>query len=118
MTIASAVNTALSAVFANTWAVELPPEPQWPAIAFDIESAPERDWVSGGGYTQHGITVFLFAKTRAELATYRPQIVTAMESINTGAFRYLSEDEHGDAEFEDLPGVYGYFQNFTIRERT
>lgn len=109
---------ALTRLLSNTWAVELPPEPQWPAIAFDIESVTERGWVQGGGYTQHSITVFLFAKTRAEIARYRPQIVTEMEWINLGPFRYLSQDEHGDAEFEDFPGVYGYFMNFTIRERT
>lgn len=118
MTIASTVNTALSSVLANTWAVELPPDTTWPAIAFEIESTPERGWVQGGGYTQHVITVLLFAQTRAELATYKPQILSAMEGINSDPFRYLGDEESGDAEFEELPGVYACYQNFRIRERT
>jgi hypothetical protein len=117
MTIAATVNTALTAVLTNTWAVELPPEPTWPAIAFEIDSTPERGWVQGGGYVQHDITVFLFAETRVELAIYKPQILAAMESINTGAYRYLGDEESGDAEFEEVPGVYAHFQNFKIRER-
>lgn len=117
MTIVSEVNTALSAVLANTWAVELPTEPVYPAIAFDIDSISERNWVIGGGYYQHTITVMLFAKTRTELATYRPLIKAAIEGINSGAFRYLGEEDSGDAEFEELPGVYGYYQVFRVRER-
>ncbi|WP_430229923.1 hypothetical protein [Nitrosomonas communis] len=118
MTIASTVNTALSAIIANTWAVELPPNPTWPAIIFEIESLPEKGWVQGGGYVQHVVTVVLFTETRAELATLKPQTVAAMEGINNDPFRYLGEEESGDAEFEELPGVYAYYQNFRIRERT
>jgi hypothetical protein len=92
----------------------LPPEPTYPAIVFEIDSTPESGWVLGGGYTQHVITVTTFARTRTELATYKPAIQAAMEAI-TG---YIAEEESGDADFEDLPGVYAFFQNFRIRTAT
>ncbi len=111
MTIDADINTALSAVLANTWSVELPPRPTWPAIVFEIDSEPEDGWVMGGGYTQHVISVDLMALTKTELATYLPQIRTAMEAF-TG---YLDEEGSGDASYEKLPEVYGKFVNFRIR---
>jgi len=114
MTIGTTVNTALTAVLANCWAVELPPDPTFPAIAFEIESTPESDWVLGGGYTQHVITVVTFAYTKTELSTFKTSIQTEMEAI-TG---FITEEESGDASFEELPGVYAYFQNFRIRTTT
>lgn len=114
MTIGTAITTALTAVLANSWAVELPLEPTFPAIVFEIDSTPETDWVLGGGYTQHVITVMTFAYTKTELSTYRASIQTAMEAI-TG---FITEEESGDSSFEELPGVYAYFQNFRIRTQT
>lgn len=111
MTIGTTINTALTAVLANTWAVELPPEPEFPAIVFEIDSTPETGWVLGAGYTQHVITVTTLAYTRTELMALAASIQSAMEAI-TG---FITEEESGDASFEDLPGVYGYFQNFRIR---
>lgn len=114
MTIGEIVNTALTAVLDNAWAVELPPEPQFPAIVFEVDSTPESDWVLGGGYTQHVVSVYTFAHSRTEIATLRASIQSAMELL-TG---FITEEESGDAQFEDLPGVYGYFQNFRIRLAT
>lgn len=114
MTIGTTITTALTAVLANSWAVELPPEPTFPAIVFEIDSTPETDWVLGGGYTQHVITVTTFAYTKTELSTYKSSIQTAMEAI-TG---FITEEESGDASFEELPGVYAYFQDFRIRTTT
>lgn len=114
MTIGTTITTALTAVLANAWAVELPPEPEFPAIVFEIDSTPESNWVLGGGYTQHVITVTTFARTKTELAAYKTAIQSAMEAI-TG---FITEEESGDASFEDLPGVYAYFQNFRIRTTT
>ncbi len=114
MTIGTTINTALTAVLANAWAAELPPEPVFPAIVFEIDSTPETGWVLGGGYTQHVVSVYSFAHTKTELATLRPSIQAAMELIEG----FITEEESGDAQFEDLPGVYAYYQNFRIRTTT
>lgn len=114
MTIGTTITTALTAVLANSWAVELPPEPTFPAIVFEIDSTPETDWVLGGGYTQHVITVTTFAYTKTELSTYKASIQTAMEAI----IGFITEEESGDASFEELPGVYAYYQDFRIRTTT
>lgn len=109
--ISTLVNTALNGVIANAWAIELPPEPAFPAIVFDIDSATESNWVYGADYVQHVVSVFVYAKTRAQLMTYPALIRAAMETIPG----YMAEEEHGDAEYQELPGVYAYFQNFRIR---
>lgn len=114
MTIGTIVNTALTAVLVNTWAVELPPEPTFPAITFETDGTPESDWVLGGGYTQYVVTVTTFAYTKTEISALRASIQAAMEQV-TG---FITEEESGDAQFEDLPGVYAYFQNFRIRLAT
>ena len=43
--------------------------------------------------------------------TYPALIRAAMETIPG----YMAEEEHGDAEYQEFPGVYAYFQNFRIR---
>lgn len=109
--ISTLVNTALNGVLSNAWAIELPPEPTFPAIVFDIDSATESNWVFGADYVQHVVSVFVYAKTRSQLMTYPALIRAAMETIPG----YMAEEEHGDAEYEDMVGVYAYFQNFRIR---
>lgn len=111
MTIGTTITTALTAVVANTWADTLPPEPTFPALVFEIDSTPESDWVLGGGYTQHVVTVFTFSYTKTELAALSASIQSAVGVI-TG---FITEEESGSAQFEELPGVYAYFQNFRIR---
>ena len=114
MTIGTTITTALTAVLANSWADTLPPEPTFPALVFEIDSTPESDWVLGGGYTQHVITVTTFAYTKTELTPLSASIQSAIEVI-TG---FITEEESGSAKFEELPGVYAYFQNFRIRTAT
>lgn len=114
MTIWTTINTTLTSVLANTWAVELPPEPIFPAIVFEIDSVPESGWVLGGGYTQHVVTVTTFSHTKAELMSLVNQVHVAFEAV-TG---FITEEESGDAVFEDLAGVYAYFQDFRIRTST
>lgn len=113
MTIKQSVNSALSAVLANTWAVELPPDVQWPAIVFDIETTPEQAWVLGGTYDQHTVGVVIYAKTIGELDALKSQVDTAMESI-TG---YMLDGDRGDSPYEDDPSVYGFYSNHVIRLR-
>ena len=114
MTIGETVKGIVDQVLANSWAVELPPNPAFPAITFEIDSAPESGWVLGGGYTQHIITVTTFSYTKAELISLVGQVHLAFEAV-TG---FITEEESGDAVFEDMVGVYAYFQNFRIRTST
>lgn len=114
MTIGETVKSVIGPVLENSWAVELPPDPVFPAITFEIDSTPERDWVLGGGYTQHVVTVTTFSYTKAELMSLVGQIHLAFEAV-TG---FITEEESGDAVFEDLAGVYAYFQDFRIRTST
>jgi hypothetical protein len=111
MTIHADVITALSAVLANSWAVELPAEPTWPAIVFDVDTTPEQKWVLGAGYDQHVVAVVILARSRTEIATYRPLIEAALQVLPG----YMADEERGDAEYQDDPGVYAYFMNFRIR---
>lgn len=111
MSISTIVNTALTGVLANSWAIELPPEPTFPAISFEIDSSTENTWVFGADYVQHIVSVTVYSRTRAQLMSYLPIIRVAMEALPG----YMSEEEHGDAEYEDMVGVYAYFQNFRIR---
>lgn len=113
MTIKTTVNTALSAVLSNTWAVELPVEPTWPAIVFDIDTTPEDFWATpaGSAYDQHTINVVILAKTQTEIETLLPQVNTALEAV-TG---YLLDGERGDAAYEDDASIYAYFTNHVIR---
>ena len=104
--ISTIVNTALNGVIANSWAIELPPEPTFPAIVFDIDSATENNWVYGADYVQHVVSVFVYAKTRTQLMTYPALIRAAMETIPG----YMAEEEHGDAEYQEFPGFTPTFK--------
>lgn len=111
MTIHASVTAALSAVLPNTWAVELPPAPTWPAIVFEIDSTPEQGWVLGAGYDQHLVAVVVLSRSKADVSTYRPQIEAALQAIPG----YMWDEEHGDADYQADTGVYAYFMNFRIR---
>ncbi|MDB5884239.1 MAG: hypothetical protein JWR74_410 [Polaromonas sp.] len=117
MTVHETVVSALAAVLPNTWAVELPPAPAWPAAVFDIDSAPEEAWCMGGGYTQHDVNLIVMARTMEELDVLLPQsgggtLRPALEGLD--AYQY--EDACGDAEYEGDPEVYARF--LTVRLRT
>lgn len=116
-TVHEAVNTALSAVFANTWAIELPPKPTWPAVVFDIDSTTEDGWCMGGGYMQHDVNVLALARTLEELDQLLPlsgggTLRPALESLA----HYQYEDACGDADYEPDPALYARF--LTVRLRT
>ncbi len=48
-TVHQLLSVALAPALDNTWAVELPPNPPWPAAVFDVDSKPEETWCAGGG---------------------------------------------------------------------
>lgn len=113
MTIKSDVLAGLTPVLSNTYAVELPVKPTFPAIVFDIDTIPENRWVAGVEYEQHTVSIVILAKTLAEIATLLPQVRTAMLGVSV----HLYEAEHGDAAYEDDASIYGYFTNHVIRTR-
>lgn len=113
MSIKQRITTALSPVLMNSWAVELPMNPTWPAIVFDVETKPETGWVLGGGYEQHTVSVVILAKTQDEIEALHAQVKAAMKTI----VGYLEDGDHGDAEYESDASVYGYYSNHVIRMR-
>jgi hypothetical protein len=111
MSVKQTVNAALVPVLANTHAVELPERPTWPAMVFEIDSQPESGWCLGGGYDQNVVTVVILARELGAIETLIPQVRAAFEPLDG----YMGDEEHGDAEYEGDPEIYGYSLNFRIR---
>lgn len=117
MTVHTVLTAALTAVLANSWAKELPPAPAFPALVFDVDSAPEPQWSAGGGYTAHEVTLIVMAMTMEELDVLLPAdgggtIRGAVEAIAS----YQFEEDSGDADYEPDARVYARF--LTVRLRT
>lgn len=113
MNVRQEVYAALVEVLPNTHAVELPREPSWPAIVFDIESRPEEGWCAGGGYTQHVVSVVFLDRGGEGDLDLRSRATAALEEI----FGFMAAEEEGDADYEDDAEVYAYFKNYRIRTR-
>lgn len=116
-TVHQLLTAALVPALANTWAVELPPRPTWPAAAFDVDSKPEDAWCAGGGYTQHDVNIVVLARTIEELDVLLPvggmgPLRQALEAMP--AFQY--EEDSGDADYEPDPDIFGRY--LTVRLRT
>ena len=113
MTIKTSINTALSAVLANTWSLELPIDPVWPALLFELDTVPESTWAfpAGSAYDQHTVSVTIFAKTIEEIDALLPQVNIALQGIAG----YMLDGERGDAAYENDASVYAYFTNHVIR---
>lgn len=114
MSIKTLTLAALTPVLANSWAIELPPDPTFPATVFDVKTEPEKTWVMGGGYDQHVVTVVVLAHDLDEIEALKPQIKAAMEAIDG----FMDLEDEGDADYEADPEVYGYYLDFRIRMRT
>lgn len=117
MTVHELLTTTLSAVLPNSWAIELPPVPVWPAIVFDVDSRPEDAWCMGGGYTQHDVDVVVLSRSLDELDQLLPlagtcPLRTALEALEPFQF----EDACADADYEPDPEVYA--RSLTVRLRT
>lgn len=113
MSVKKIITAALSVVLPNTWAVELPVDPVWPAIVFDIDTMPEPGWVLGGGYDQHTVNIVILARTLGEIEDLQPQIDAALQVVAG----YLTDEDRGDADYEGDASLYGYFSNHIIRTR-
>lgn len=116
MTINETLTQALSTALANTWAIELPPVPVWPAAVFDVDSAPESAWCMGGGYTQHDVNLVVMSRDLDELDALLPlagsgPFRSALEALDS----YQYEDACGDADYEPDPQIYARYLNVRLR---
>lgn len=113
MSIKEVVYAALSATIANVHAVELPKNPTFPAVVFEVDTEPEAGWCQDGGYEQHKVTVVLLAGTLTEVENLAAQVRTAMGPVSD----HNGTDAEGDADYEMDPDLYGYYLEFTARTR-
>lgn len=113
MDIKPVVKAALETVLDNTWAVDLPERPAWPALLFEIDSEHEVGWCQGADYMRHTVVVIILSKVLADIQTYAIGVRQAMGSVEG----YISAVESGDMDYEDDPEVYAYFINFEIRTK-
>lgn len=116
-TVHQLLTAALTPALNNTWAVELPPNPQWPAAVFDVDTRPEESWCANGGYSQHDVHLVVLARTVEELDVLLPlegggPLRSALEAMP--AYQY--EDDAGDADYEADPDVFARY--LTVRLRT
>lgn len=113
MSIKETVYSAISAVFANAHAVELPKDPTFPAVVFDISTESESGWCQGAGYEQHTITVVILAVSLTEVETIAALVRTAMGPVSD----HNGADAEGDADYETEADIYGYYLEFNARTR-
>jgi len=111
--ISERVYQALSAVEPNTYAVQLPDEPTWPALVFEISSNPEPGWVKDGGYDQNDIVVMTFSRSREQIVALKAAILDAISALDG----FLGDEFAGDAAYQGEADVYAYVQNFQVRTR-
>ena len=116
-TVHQQLTAALTPALANTWAVELPPRPSWPAAVFDVDSNPEDGWTMNGGYTQHDVHLVVLSATVEELDALLPldgggPLRAAVEAMPS----YQYEDSCGDADYEADAEIFGRY--LTVRLRT
>ncbi|KQM68776.1 hypothetical protein [Xylophilus sp. Leaf220] len=112
------VREALEPVLPNTWAIELPPAPVFPALVFDIDTEPEPGWCAGGGYDQQVVNIVALAPTLMGALALIPTgaggpVRTAMGSLGTP---FMFEEESGDADYEPNPELFARF--LIVRLRT
>lgn len=107
----------LQSVLGNTWWLELPVCPAWPAAVFSVETAPEPGWCAGGGYDAHDATVIVLSRSAIELDALLPTGGGgAMRAALEGMEHYQWEVGCEDADYEDDPQVYG--RALIVRLRT
>jgi hypothetical protein len=107
------VYRALMAVEPNTHAVELPAEPTWPALVFEISSNPEPGWVKDGGYDMNDIVVMTFSQSQEALVRLKRTVADAISALDG----FMGDEFSGDADYQGEAGVYAYVQNFVVRTR-
>jgi hypothetical protein len=107
------VYAALSAILPNTFNVELPPDPAWPAIVYSVHTEEEAGWVMGGGYDLHTVTIAVLGRDVDANEALRDQIVAAFEQMDD----FLEIEAEGDSEYEGAANVYAYLILPKLRTR-
>ena len=104
---------AVSGVVANCWAVELPPDPDFPAALFEVDSEPESGWVSLGAAvrTLHTVTVIVMARERAVCKTLMASVRSAVENQEF----FVETKSFGDADYERDAGVFAKYLTVVFR---
>jgi hypothetical protein len=105
------MSTALRSVYSNSWLVELPPEPTFPAIVFRVDTEQEEQWCFEGGYDQHLVSVVLLSRDADWFPTIAASVVSALEALPS----YMFEESRGDGEYEDDPEVFAFAILFRLR---
>jgi hypothetical protein len=113
MSIKTELYAAISAVFGNVHAVELPEDPTYPIAVFEVTSDPEEGWCVGGGYDRHDIKVVILSADMDAIDTIKALISEAVAAIDG----YLWDGDQGDADFEGDPSLYAYYLTFEARTR-
>lgn len=103
----------------NSWAIELPPRPVFPAVVFNVETEPEAAWCMGGGYDRHTVQIVALADTLESLDALIPTspptgpIREAIQALTS----YQYEESSGDASYEPDPRKYGRHITVVLRTR-
>lgn len=111
MTVNAIVLAAVTPIISNVWADELPPNPQWPACMFEVETETEETWVQGGGYDQHTVTLYVLGLSKSDVLAKAKQISDALELLP----QHLTIGESGASDYEDDAQVYVQFIKHTLR---
>lgn len=101
----------LTPICANTWAIELPSSPVWPAVVFDVDTDPEDQWTLGGGYDQHVVNVVVLAQGLSDIEALLPAIRAALNAHPQS----MGIEDEGDADYEPSPQVYAYYISTRFR---
>jgi hypothetical protein len=109
----SLVLSAVSGVVANCWAVELPPDPVFPAAVFEVDSEPESGWVSLGVAvrTLHTVTVVVMARERGVCKTLSSAVRDALENQEN----FVETKSFGDADYERDASVFAKYLTIVFR---
>lgn len=113
MSLKTEVYAALAAILPNTFNVELPPNPAWPALVYTVHSQEETGWVLGGGYDLHTVTIAILGRDTDENAALRDQIVEVFEQMDD----FLLVESEGDSEYQGNAAVYAYLVMIQMRTR-
>lgn len=110
-TVHEIVSIAMAGALANSWAVELPPEPTFPAAVFTIDTEQEDAWCMGGGYDQHLVAVVLLYRDFEAMDAMKPTVRAAFEGLAS----FMFEEASGDVPYEDDPEVFAFAMTFRLR---
>ena len=113
MNVKTEVYAALSAILPNTYNVELPPNPAWPAIVYSVHTEEESGWVMGGGYDLHSVQIAVLGRDTDANAALRDQIVAAFGQMDD----FIEIEAEGDSPYEGDAAVYAYLIIPKLRTR-